>query len=263
MSVPPIPRADTPREPYEKLRVPKASELVASQIRRRIVRGELTDGDKLPTEGELMKEFGVSRPTLREALRILESESLIAVHRGSRGGAQIQVPQLSVASQYAGLLLQAGDTKVVDVLAARLVLEVGAVHILADSKTKPWLADLRATLQAEEEALDDLEEFRVAAARFHRHLVEATRNQTLLFLYAMLDDIAARHSQVVAAVQAPHPRKRPSWRTNSHRVHAEILDLIAASQVAAAERLWRAHVQETTRATSKQVGMTSVLDLLS
>src|SRR5690606_27941135 len=92
------------RQVFAPLRVPKAAELVAGRIRSQIVRGELREGDALPTEGELMKEFGVSRPTLREALRVLEAESLISVHRGSRGGARVRVPQSNVAADYAGLL---------------------------------------------------------------------------------------------------------------------------------------------------------------
>lgn len=259
-----IPSARQPapeRAPYNKLRVPKAAELVADRIRSQIVRGELSEGDALPTEGELMKEFGVSRPTLREALRVLESESLIAVHRGSRGGARVRVPQLRVASEYAGLLLQFSGTTVVDVLNARTVLEAGAVRMLAESESKPWLDELRALLVAEEEALDDLEEFRQAAARFHHGLVEVAGNQTLRLLNGMVEDITTRHSQMAAAAQAPHPRRRPAWRTASHRVHEDLLGLIEAGQADKAEQLWRAHLRETTRATSKQVGVKSVLDL--
>ena len=72
----------------DKVRVPKVAELVAAEIRRLIVRGEVEEGAALLPESELMVEFGVSRPTLREAFRILESESLISVTRGSRGGAR-------------------------------------------------------------------------------------------------------------------------------------------------------------------------------
>ena len=64
------------------LRLPKAAELVAEDIRRDIVRGALQPGDFLPTEANLIEQFGVSRPTLREALRVLESESLISLHKG-------------------------------------------------------------------------------------------------------------------------------------------------------------------------------------
>src|SRR3546814_9043440 len=72
-----------------RIRVPKTSELVADQIRAQIVRGELQEGDSLPPEGTLMSTLGISRPTLREAFRILEAENLISVVRGSRSGARV------------------------------------------------------------------------------------------------------------------------------------------------------------------------------
>jgi len=63
-------------------RAPKTGELVAGHLRRQIVRGELRPGETLPLEAELMEQYGVSRPTLREAFRILESETLISVRSG-------------------------------------------------------------------------------------------------------------------------------------------------------------------------------------
>src|SRR4051794_13190056 len=87
----------------EQVRVPKMAELVAGHLRRQIVRGELAEGAALPTEAALMQQFQVSRPTLREAFRVLESESLITVRRGARGGARVQLPNADVAARYAGL----------------------------------------------------------------------------------------------------------------------------------------------------------------
>ena len=72
------------------VRVPKMAELVAARLRRMIVRGELVEGDALPSETALMEEFAVSRPTLREAFRVLESESLINVRRGARGAGPVR-----------------------------------------------------------------------------------------------------------------------------------------------------------------------------
>ena len=69
------------------LREPKMADRVATVLRRMFIRGELAEGTMLPPESELMERFGVSRPTLREAFRVLESESLIQVQRGVRGGA--------------------------------------------------------------------------------------------------------------------------------------------------------------------------------
>ena len=66
------------------IQAPKTAELIAARIRRGIACGQLADGDALPSELQLMDDFGVSRPILREAFRILESESLIEVRRGVR-----------------------------------------------------------------------------------------------------------------------------------------------------------------------------------
>lgn len=74
------------------VRIPKTAELVADRLRTEIVRGQLKEGDTLPPETTLMEEFGVSRPTLREAYRLLEAESLIQLKRGARGGASYPSP---------------------------------------------------------------------------------------------------------------------------------------------------------------------------
>src|SRR5438445_51107 len=105
------------------VRVPKTAELVAAHLRRQIVRGELKEGDALPPETALMEQFSVSRPTLREAFRVLESEALITVRRGSHGGARVHVPNGDVAARYAGLVLQFRETTLADVLEARAVIE--------------------------------------------------------------------------------------------------------------------------------------------
>ena len=105
-----------------RIRVPKTSELVADQIRAQIIRGELAEGDFLPPEGQLMESLGISRPTLREAFRILEAESLISVVRGSRTGAKVHKPSTELVSRYAGYVLQAQGTTIADLYQARLAI---------------------------------------------------------------------------------------------------------------------------------------------
>ena len=92
------------------VRAPKTAELIAARLRGQIVRGELRPGSRLPPEAELQEQFGVSRPTLREAFRILEAESLLTVRGGARGGAQVVTPDLSVAARHVGSLPQVSGT---------------------------------------------------------------------------------------------------------------------------------------------------------
>ncbi|WP_343232204.1 GntR family transcriptional regulator [Mycolicibacterium sp. CBMA 361] len=87
------------------VKIPKASELVAANLRRRIITGDLKPGELLPNEATLMVEFGVSRPTLREAFRILESEAIITVLRGAHGGGRVLEPDGAVSRQYVSLRL--------------------------------------------------------------------------------------------------------------------------------------------------------------
>ncbi|WP_235433332.1 FadR/GntR family transcriptional regulator, partial [Protofrankia coriariae] len=138
-----------------RVRVPKTAELVAARLRRQIVRGELVEGDALPPEAVLMEQFGVSRPTLREAFRVLESEALISVRRGAHGGARVHTPNGDVAARYAALVLEYRGTTIADVHQARALLEPPCVRRLAQRHTEEDLARLRAALAAVEAATAD------------------------------------------------------------------------------------------------------------
>src|SRR6476619_494453 len=87
-----------------EIRPQRAAELVAADIRGRILSGELDEG--LPTEMVLLEQFSVSRPTLREALRILETEGLVRTRRGKQGGAVVSRPTVDTAAYHLGLVLQ-------------------------------------------------------------------------------------------------------------------------------------------------------------
>ena len=117
------------------VRAPKTGELIATHLRRQIVRGELRPGETLPAESQLMEQYGVSRPTLREAFRILEAETLISVRRGSRGGARVVAPDASVAARYVGLLLQMQGATINDVYEARMISEPPCARLLALHRT--------------------------------------------------------------------------------------------------------------------------------
>jgi GntR family transcriptional repressor for pyruvate dehydrogenase complex len=98
-----------------QLRQPRLAEMVADVLRRRILAGQLADGSMLPKQEELIDEFGVSKPSMREALRILETEGLITVQRGNVGGAIVHAPQASNAAYMLGLVLQSRSVSLYDV----------------------------------------------------------------------------------------------------------------------------------------------------
>lgn len=245
----------------DPLRIPKAAELVAGRIRRQIVRGELQPGDSLPPEAKLMEQFAISRPTLRESLRVLESEQLIDVQRGSRGGPRVRTPDPSSAARAAGLLLQIRGVPLEDVLATELTLECGAIQTLATQRSKAGIAQLREMLADEQDALDDLDRFSACAVRFHKGLIDAAGNESLLLLSSMLREIVERHTRMVAARQPKSTAQGAPWRKKAHKVHREVVDLIEVGDAVAAEDLWRRHAVASRRAMTAQAPVKDVLDL--
>jgi GntR family transcriptional repressor for pyruvate dehydrogenase complex len=240
---PPLDPAPVVQTVGRQVRVPKMAELVAAHLRRQIVRGELAQDEALPSETALMEQFQVSRPTLREAFRVLESESLITVRRGAHGGARVQLPNAGVAARYAGLILEYRGTTVEDVYEARVLVESPAVGMLARSRTPEDVETLRAALTAHSEpgphGLEGLD----AHSRFHALLVELTRNQTLRVLMNMVEHIIMRAdwSRVTADVGSPDLKRASRKGFNAHH---RVVELIAARDDAGAERLWRRHLTE-------------------
>ena len=239
------------------LRVPKTAELVAARLRRRIVEGELLEGDALPPEAALREMFGVSRPTLREAFRVLESEGLIEVHRGARGGARVRVPNDDAAARYAGLVLEHRGATLADVCAVRTIIEPVCAATIADRRRPSDLARLRAAMAAAA-PLDDARQRAGAQTDFHAELVAVAGNQTLVLLHGIVQRIidsatARRVSPGHADDEAVHL---------GERAHKRLLDLIEAGDGERAARTWRRHLEETTEFLLRDGRSTMVLDLL-
>lgn len=244
------------------VRVPKAGELVAAQLRRQIVTGELREGDTLPPESALMERFGISRPTLREAFRILESEHIIAIKRGARGGAHVLVPDAGAAGRYAGALLQYRGTTLADLYEARTHLEAAAVEILARKRSAADLRKLDTAVAESELALPDP----VAYAekhelQFHRLLIELAGNQTMTMLLDMLLSISELHNQSFLRTHPVDETSQDSARA-AQRAHAKVVELIRAKSADKAVAFWRTHLHSVTEYMISDPGET-VLDVLS
>jgi len=227
----------------ERVRVPKTAELVAAQLRRKIVRGELKEGDALPPEVALMAEFGVSRPTLREAFRVLESEQLISIRRGSRGGARVHTPSDEMAARGMGLLLQYRGVTLGDVHEARVVLEPPAAAMLASNAKPDTLKKLRAALDDEADSLDDPIRFAHTSAHFHEQVIALAGNQTLAVIAAMLESVIELHNEAVIqhATDTGRPTA-PAERRTAHKSHERLVELVEAKKPEEAAEFWRSHL---------------------
>jgi DNA-binding FadR family transcriptional regulator len=228
-----------------------------------IIRGEIRAGESLPQEAELMDRFGVSRPTLREAVRVLEAERLIVIRRGAQGGARVQVPDADVAARYAGLVLQYRGATLKDVYQARLHLESGVAALVAKRRTKADVKALRVNIAQEWEALRAAHDPSAAGvqADFHRLMVELTRNQTLVVMSGMVHEIIATANRTMVS---RHPDSRQHWHMSdlATKGHEHITDLIEAKDIEAADRVWREHLEQTAQFVLRDLGDQTPLDLL-
>jgi DNA-binding FadR family transcriptional regulator len=250
------------------MHVPKTAEVVAARIRRQIVRGELEDGDMLPQENELTALYGVSRPTLREAFRILESERLIVVRRGARGGARVRAPDGLAAAFQTGLLLQYHGVTIEDVHEARRVLELEATASLARSRTAADVRELQANVDHANDLLSDgsagaLDALPAIGKEFHEVLMRLSARRTLTIFHAQLGLIIERSGRSYAeTLLDPDTRRRSALAAT--KAHQRLIHLIEDRDAAGADQLWRKHHTEVTRRVV-QTGPVSgaVVDLLS
>jgi DNA-binding FadR family transcriptional regulator len=237
------------------IRVPKAAQLVANTLRRRIVSGELDDGAPLPNESALMKVFEVSRPTLREALRILENEGLVTVKRGAHGGARVHQPDVRVASRYAAQLLQIRGTTMEDLFA----IEPAAVRMLAERPPKAAIRSLRAHLLREAAALDEPLEYAREATAFHALIVQLCGNATLSLFSEMLTEIVERHHRATFEGAASLRREYADVGNEHHR---HLVDLIEQGRSEEAEAFWRFHIDGAVTRALRHLGPKTIVELL-
>jgi GntR family transcriptional regulator, transcriptional repressor for pyruvate dehydrogenase complex len=230
------------------MRAPKTGELIASHLRRQIVRGELKPGETLPAENQLMEQYGVSRPTLREAFRILESEALIRVRRGSRGGARVIAPDASVAARYVGVLLQIQGVTINDVYEARMISEPPCARLFALRHTEEDLGQLTAiveALKAEVAArkpfIPDPVTWSRLTYRFHQVILEGCGNKTMAIQCAVLQDIAATHLRTKIAQRDDNDTDERFQRVI--RSYTKFITLAKAGNAAGAEKHWRSHME--------------------
>jgi DNA-binding FadR family transcriptional regulator len=224
------------------IRVPKAAELVAVALRRQIVSAQLADGATLPTEADLMAQFNVSRATLREAFRILESENLIEVRRGPHGGARVKPPSANVAARYAGLVLQHRVTAMADVYEARTVIEGRLARAVVERATPSALARLDLELAAGGAVVDDPQAFADHDISFHLLIAALAGNETIELLVHMLYSIVgvARREYVAAS---DGDRALQEAR-QVHRTHTRLVELIRAKDADTVHALWERHLAE-------------------
>jgi GntR family transcriptional regulator, transcriptional repressor for pyruvate dehydrogenase complex len=219
----------------------KTAEVVADTLRRQIVRGDLAIGDNLLPEDELTSAFGIARTTLREALRILESEGLLTIRRGRGGGGTVTAPDVEHLAKGLAVALQLERTTIGDLDDVRQLLEPQLAGRLARQYTPE---DMRAIsdaidVAAEAAEAEDTSAFGRASAVVHETLMERSGNRTLATLSRLLHELVQEYYLNAAS------RSDAALMQRAVRSQRKLINLIEEGNADAAEAHWREHMSYT------------------
>lgn len=170
---------------FRKVQVGRASEDIIRQVEQAIFTGQLSPGDRLLSERELCDQFGVSRVTIRDALRVLEAHGLVLIKVGAGGGAFIREPNFDRLSDSLGSMLRFKKATLLELTEARLVIETATAELAAQRATPGDLERLRLAVSAARSALDAGDLYYMPhSVEFHSALAEAAKNSVLYLTVA-------------------------------------------------------------------------------
>lgn len=218
----------------------RVSELIVEQIRALIRDGRLRPGDRLPSERDLCQQFGVSRVTVRDALRLLEGAGLIDTRVGARGGAFVKVPSGSKIGQGIADMVTMAALHADEVTEARFVLELGVVPLVCERATESDLDELRAICVKAEQSLAAGHHDVSYSAEFHLRFAQAAHNRALNLLVESFQG-PLRHSLEQAQAVAPTMGRKGVGE------HEALIEAVARRDVTEARAIMSRHLGRTAR----------------
>jgi GntR family transcriptional regulator, transcriptional repressor for pyruvate dehydrogenase complex len=220
-------------------RPPKAAMLVAQRIVRDIVRGGLKPGDLLPPERTMLEDYETGRGTLREALRLLEFQGVLALKPGPRGGPVVLDPDASHLASTVVLLMQLKEAPFRSIVEVRSALEPMISSLAASRINGDAMGELSGTIDAMRDNLDDQRIFLEANKRFHDVIAWSSGNA--LFGY-IIESLLGIMDGTVIGIDYPSPR-----RSAILKAHENIYQAIESGDADASEALMRKHIDEYVR----------------
>ncbi|MBU8808188.1 FCD domain-containing protein [Mycolicibacterium goodii] len=216
-------------EAQNNTRVPKASDVLANLLKVRILGEGLAPGDRLPPEADLIEQYGFSRGTVRESLRMLETDGIVAVRRGPRGGIEVTRPDVSRVTRLLAVLLAFDGTPVSDLVEFRLIIEPGAAAMAARQATAEQRDALVAMTMEEHGDVPH-------SVDFHRLLGVATNNYFTSTVLTTMNQVL--EWQTNSTELSGHQR------TGTSAAHRSIAAAVKRGDEAKASRIMRAHILE-------------------
>ena len=181
--------------PFKRLKRSRLYEEVAEQIKQAIYDGSLQPGDSLPSERELCQVFGVGRPTIREALRILSIMGLIEINTGVKGSLvkEVDITQyLEAVREQLAWLIRVDEKTIDNLWEVRKYVEFGIAHSAARNATPADLERLDKLIEEMDRCGADIYSYFPLAVEFHRQLALATKNAIFYIVWNMFHDIVLK-----------------------------------------------------------------------
>jgi GntR family transcriptional repressor for pyruvate dehydrogenase complex len=233
------PEEHTPEEDmFRPVSVDRISQVIVNQIKLLMREGKLANGDRLPSERDLCKRFGVSRVTVREALRVLEGSGLIEIRVGARGGSFVSSPTMERLGEGLADLMALSPLTPSDVTEARTVIEVGILPFVVERATEADIANLRRMVEEGHAALSRNAYTMNLSAAFHVGVATSAHNPAIESLVQSFHGpllLSLRQARIVA----------PAMGRKGTEEHAALVDAIEKRNVEAAIQVMTTHLERT------------------
>jgi DNA-binding FadR family transcriptional regulator len=225
-------------ELFNRVSLGRISEVIVEQIRLLMRQGQLKPGDRLPPERDLCERFGVSRVTVREALRMLESSGLVEIRVGARGGAFVTAPSSNRVGEGLTDLLSLSVISASDVTEVRMILEVGIVPLVCERATEEDLADLEKICEQSKQAVRDGNYTMEMSLEFHTRVAAATHNPAVSML------VESFRGPILMSLREAKNAAPEMGKVGSQE-HERFIGAIRRQDVDAASRIMREHLSRT------------------
>lgn len=217
----------------------KASVAIYEQIRSKILSGELKPGDKLPAERDLIEMFQRSRPTVREALRMLENKNYVTISRGK--GTIVNKPSTDEIERTLSNLVRLNLVSTENVIDIRNVCEDLAISLAAQNRSEEDISALRTLLDEAEQISDDFRRYMDYGIRFNAAIARASHNEMLYLIVRITSKFS--HDKMSAQVETLTSERKAALTQLIGQQHRSMLDAMIAQDPERAVALNTSHIQ--------------------
>lgn len=211
------------------------AEYVAQRLLDRIVTANHTTGTSIGTEADLLSQYDVSRPTLRESLRILESQGVLELRPGPKGGIIVTKPGTDILAHGLSVYLRMHDVPFLSVLRAREVIEPGLAAEAAENGTDEDFDKLQASIERMK-TIEDQDGFIAENRMFHSLVARASKNRVMEVFWSTISIVAAGEEHGIQYTTGNQSRVIDA--------HQKILDALRARDSALASARMDEHVRD-------------------